>query len=102
MAVKAWNFAEAKATANCLKKSGFLKKVEVSNSNDVEENLNDTHAVDSINEEWCLISNALQVDPLITFQDSFEIYQNEEICGDLIDADIVREVRTLSEKEYDD
>ncbi|GBN95686.1 hypothetical protein AVEN_204861-1 [Araneus ventricosus] len=101
MAVKAWNCVEAKAIANCSKKLGFLKKVEVRNSNDVEKNLNDTHAVDSINKEWRLISNALQVDPLTTFQDSVEIYQNGEMCGDLIDADIVREVRSPSEEEYD-
>ncbi|GBO17475.1 hypothetical protein AVEN_15725-1 [Araneus ventricosus] len=100
MAVKAWNSVEAKAIANCLKKSGFLKKVEVSKSNDAEKNLYDAHAVDSINEEWRLISNALQVDPLSTFQDSVEIYQNVEMCGDLMDADFVREVRSLSEEDY--
>ncbi|GBN71060.1 hypothetical protein AVEN_233079-1 [Araneus ventricosus] len=79
MTVKDWNCVKAKAIANCSKKSGFLKKDEVSNSNDVEKTLNDTHAVDSINEKWRLISNALLVDPLTTFQDSDEIFQNVKI-----------------------
>ncbi|GBM94811.1 hypothetical protein AVEN_69363-1 [Araneus ventricosus] len=96
MADKAWNCVEAKTVANCFKKAGFLKKVEVSNSNDSVEILNDIHAVESINEEWYLISNALQVDPLTTFQDFVEI------CGDLTDADIVGEVRSLSKEEDDD
>ncbi|GBN15224.1 hypothetical protein AVEN_23030-1 [Araneus ventricosus] len=69
MANKAWNCVEAKTIANCFKKVGFLMKVEVSNSNDAEETLNDAHAVESTNEEWHLISNALQVDPLTTFRD---------------------------------
>ncbi|GBM97209.1 hypothetical protein AVEN_121999-1 [Araneus ventricosus] len=101
MADKAWNFVEAKTIVNYFKKTGFLKKVEVNNSNDAKENLNDTHAVESMGEELCLISNALQADPLTTFQDFVEVNQNVEICGDLTDADIV-EVRSLSEEDDDE
>ena len=50
------NYIEMKTFVKCFKKAGFLKEVEISNYKDSKEN--DTHTVESINEEWFLISKA--------------------------------------------
>lgn len=65
---KAQNCVKVKSTANCFfkKQADILNHCEVSNCNDAEGNLNDIYAFESINEQWRLISNTLQVDPMAT------------------------------------
>lgn len=73
MTDKLWNSIEAKTIAKCFKKAGFVSKVKNSYLNAVGKLLMRSMEVDSIDEEWRIVSNALQVDAGTTFKDFFKI-----------------------------
>ncbi|XP_054718505.1 uncharacterized protein LOC129227910 [Uloborus diversus] len=65
----------------------------------LEEEEKEKEIEEVVDEEWSLVSKALQLDPVTTFRDFVNIDDDVQVCGNLSDKDIVDEFRPLSEEE---
>ncbi|XP_054706997.1 tigger transposable element-derived protein 4-like [Uloborus diversus] len=68
----------------------------------LEEEEKEKEIEEVVDEEWSLVSKALQLDPVTTFRDFVNIDDDVQVCGNLSDKDIVDEFRPLSEEEDDE
>ncbi|XP_054707671.1 solute carrier family 35 member G1-like [Uloborus diversus] len=68
----------------------------------LEEEEKEKEIEEVVDEEWSLVSKALQLDLVTTFRGFVNIDDDVQVCGNLSDKDIVDEFRPLSEEEDDE